>query len=102
MKSPYLIEILAGVGIALHAITASSHELDTPYAQLVEAAPTRITIGQAIVIAEEEVSGEAIEAELEKEDGRLVYDVDVKTSRGKMEVVIDPETGNVLRVSPDD
>lgn len=102
MKIPYLIETLAGAGIALHAIAASSNEVSTPYAQLVEAIPTRITIGQAIVIAEKEVGGEAVEAELEKENGQLIYDIDVNTLRGRMEVLVDPETGAVLSVGLDE
>lgn len=102
MKIPYLIETLAGATIALHALAASSNETDTPYGQLVQASSSKITIGQAIIIAETEVGGEAVEVELEKEDGKLVYDVDVKTKNGKMEVFIDPETGKVLSVGPDD
>ncbi len=102
MKIPYLIEMTAGSLIALHAIAAEALDSTTPYAQIVQASATRITIGQAIVIAEKETNGEAVEAELEKEDGRVVYDVDVLTPSGKMEVFIDPENGAVLSVHPDD
>jgi uncharacterized membrane protein YkoI len=102
MKMPYLLEILAGTAIALHAIAASSSEGEIPYTQFVQAAQPNITIGQAIVIAEKEVGGEAIEAELEKEDGKFVYDVDVQTPTGTMEVSIDPKTGTVLSIEPED
>jgi len=102
MKIPYLIEVTAGSLIALHAIAAEALDNATPYAQFVQASSTRITIGQAIVIAEKETNGEAVEAELEKADGRVVYDVDVLTPSGKMEVFIDPENGSVLSVHPDD
>ena len=54
------------------------------------------------MIAERHVTGEAIEAELEREDGRMVYDVDVETEDGMVEVFIDPETVAVLRTGPDD
>ena len=102
MRFPYLIEVLAGAAIAFHAIAASSDEIATPYAQYAQSTNGRITIGQAIVIAERHVTGEAIEAELEREDGRMVYDVDVETEDGMVEVFIDPETVAVLRTGPDD
>lgn len=102
MKSGYSLEVAAGLLIAFHAIAASSNEINQPYAQYVQAAQSKITIGQAILIAEKEVGGEAVEAELELEDGRRVYDVDVSTKDGKMEVFIDTETGAVLSIHQDD
>ncbi len=102
MKIPYLLEMTAVSLIGLHTIAVEARDVATPYAQLSQASSTRITIGQAISIAEKEANGEAVEAELEKEDGRMVYDIDVLTPSGKMEVFIDPETGRVLSVHPDD
>lgn len=97
-----IVGLAAGIFIAFHALAASSDEIEKPYTQFVQASQARITIGQAILIAESEVGGEAVEAELEDEDGRLVYDVDVNTDEGKMEVFVDPENGAILSVSPDD
>lgn len=102
MNFKYTLETFAGLVIAGHALAASSGELNQPYAQYVQASQSKVTIGQAILIAEKEVGGEAVEAELEDEDGRVVYDVDVSTPDGTMEVFIDSETGTVLSVGPDD
>ncbi len=102
MKFPYVLEIVAGTAIALHAIAASSGETHVSYARLADGSTPRITIGQAIVIAEQHAGGEAVEAELDREDGRLVYDVDVETADGDVEVIIDPVTGDVLSMGPDD
>lgn len=49
------------------------------------------------------VPGEIIEVELEREDGRLVYEVDVLTSTGRLrQVEIDARTGEVLGVEDED
>lgn len=102
MKFPYTIEILAGTAIALHAIAASSEENHGNAAQFADAIEARVTIGQAISIAERHAGGEAVEAELERKGGRLIYDIDVETADGDMEVLVDTATGSVLGMSPDD
>lgn len=101
MRFRYNLEVTAGLAIALHALAASSDEPGQLSAQFVRAEQAKITIGQAILIAEKEVGGEAVEAEFEEENGRVYYDVDVRTRNGKIEVFIDPEDGAVLSVAPD-
>ncbi|NYF25356.1 PepSY domain-containing protein [Sporosarcina sp. JAI121] len=62
----------------------------------------RITIDQAMAIALERVPGQVVKAELDYEDGMLVYEVDVRTMEGyKYEVKIDANTGAVLKVKLD-
>ena len=60
MKIPYLVEVTAGSLIALHAIAADALDSSTPYAQIAQASSERITIGQAILIAEKAAKGEAV------------------------------------------
>ncbi|MEK4713977.1 PepSY domain-containing protein [Sporosarcina sp. FSL K6-1540] len=62
----------------------------------------RITINQAMAIALERVPGQVVKAELDYDDGMLVYEIDVRTAEGhKYEVKIDANTGAVLRVKLD-
>ncbi|MFO0700861.1 MAG: PepSY domain-containing protein [Nitrospira sp.] len=63
------------------------------------AAAAKVTIDQAIKTASDKVAGKVIEAELEKERKKLVWEVEVVTAENKvMEVYIDAETGDVIDV----
>jgi uncharacterized membrane protein YkoI len=68
------------------------------YAQLVMAASVELTEDEAKAIAEEETGGIAQSVTLEKEGGKQVYEVQVKTDQGHAEVEIDANTGEVLEV----
>lgn len=67
------------------------------------AAAAKVTIDQAITTASKKVSGKVIEAELEQEHGKLVWEVEIVTARNKvMEVHIDAGTGEVLDVEEEE
>lgn len=54
-------------------------------------------------IAQTAVPGEIIEVELDRDDGRLIYEVDILTSTGRLrQVEIDARTGEVLDVEDED
>ncbi len=54
-------------------------------------------------IAQTAVPGEIIEVELDREHGRLIYEVDILTSTGRLrQVEIDARTGEVLEVEDED
>ena len=56
-------------------------------------------LDQALNTAMGEVAGKAIKAELESEDGYLIYGVEIVTAEGKVkEVILDPANGKVLSV----
>ncbi|UCC93208.1 MAG: PepSY domain-containing protein [Thermoplasmata archaeon] len=67
-------------------------------AQTVLASSADISEEEAKQIAEEETGGIAGDVTTEKEDGRLVYEVQVETDSGPAEVEIDANTGEVLEV----
>ena len=73
-------------------------------AQVVLADTPAISEDDAKRIAEEETGGVAGDVTSEKEDGILVYEVQVETDDGPAEVEIDANTGEVLEVEhgPDD
>ncbi len=67
------------------------------------AATAKVTIDQAIKTASKKVSGKIIEAELEHEHGKLVWEVEVVTAENKvMEVHIDAGTGEVIDVEEEE
>lgn len=62
----------------------------------------RITIEQAMAIALQRVPGQVVKAELDYDDGMLVYEIDIRTAEGrKYELKIDANTGAILRVKLD-
>lgn len=60
-----------------------------------------ITLEEAIQIALQEVPGRVIKAELERKNGRLIYEIDIVTEYGDYEVRVDAYTGDVIRVEYD-
>lgn len=61
-----------------------------------------IDISEASEIALGEFSGTITEVELEEEDGRLIYEVEVEAGEQEAEIEIDAYTGEVLVIEIDD
>ena len=66
--------------------------------------PPALSEAAAIEIALAEVPGEVQETELEREDGKMIYEIEIiAAADGKeMEIEIDADTGEVLEVEADD
>ena len=57
----------------------------------------KISIVEAIEIAKKKIDGYVIEAELEKEDGYLVWEIEfLDKNKKKHKIHVDPVTGEVL------
>lgn len=66
------------------------------------AASATITLQQAVDKAVGNVPGTVVEAELEKHDGRVVYEIEIIDEQGKeCEVLIDAKTGETLKIKRD-
>lgn len=63
---------------------------------------TVIEINKAIDIALNEFSGTVTALELDEDDGRLIYEIEVKTKSEEAEIEIDAYTGEVLVMEIDD
>lgn len=62
----------------------------------------RISIYDAMAAANEQVPGDIVKVELEREQGVLVYEVEIVTAEGvKYEIDVDVNTGEVLNVQLD-
>ncbi|MBU9720878.1 MULTISPECIES: PepSY domain-containing protein [Bacillaceae] len=61
-----------------------------------------IGIVEAKRIALDKVEGTVKEIELEKDDGRIYYDIEIKTSKGEVEIEIDARTGEIISIEYDD
>jgi hypothetical protein len=63
------------------------------------AASVKVPIEQAIKAAADKTGGKAIEAELEREHGKIVWEIEVVTAEGKtVEVHVDADSGEVIDV----
>lgn len=63
---------------------------------------SRISIDDAMEIALEQIPGEVVKAELDTENGTLVYEVDIINMQGlKYEIVIDTQTGRIVKLERD-
>ncbi|TQS75291.1 hypothetical protein DX933_07095 [Ornithinibacillus gellani] len=62
----------------------------------------KITIEEAMQIALQRVPGEVVKVELETEQGRLVYEVEIMTANGvKYEIDVDANSGTIVGLKPD-
>jgi uncharacterized membrane protein YkoI len=61
----------------------------------------KITKEQAIRAASAKVAGKVADAELENEDGNLVYGVEIENGKGTFDVKVDAGNGAVLLVAQD-
>jgi uncharacterized membrane protein YkoI len=65
--------------------------------ELVTAA--RLTLDEAVKIAVMAIPGRAVEAQIEKEDGKIVYQVDILDVNNKTHTVyVDAITGRLVKV----
>ncbi|NLJ58502.1 MAG: peptidase [Tissierellia bacterium] len=63
---------------------------------------SQITPRAAVEIALQRVPGQVIEVELDtKSDGRLIYEVEIRTNSGVYEVKINAITGEIIKVELD-
>lgn len=63
----------------------------------------KISLQDAIASAQKEVNGKVVEATLDREDGYLVYEIDIALAdQSHKEMLIDAGDGRVLKVKTDD
>lgn len=85
------------VAVAAFAV-ARQPEPDDDYAVLSAA---KVTLTQAIAAAEQHVQGRAIKAELENENGKLVYEVEVVKQNMATDVKVDSADGRIVSAKAD-
>lgn len=95
--------VLIGGGIAGTSVFAASDSEGDDVSQKQLEKKAEISKEEAITISLEEVPGKTVQTELEDEDGKTVYEVDVKAEDGKMwDLEINAGNGDVLQKETDD
>lgn len=84
--------VLTSVGLSGLAMSHDGKEQEA-----VANLPTSVTMEEAIKTATTQFPGKVLEAELESEDGKAVYEVEIVNASGETrEFEIDAQTGKVL------
>jgi uncharacterized membrane protein YkoI len=87
--------VVVAVAIGGGVYAAQSQDHDAPAIAMALAA-VKIDIIEAITAAERHVDGKAASAELERENGRWLYEIEVIKEKVVMEVKVDSESGQVI------
>ncbi len=91
---PWLLVGALAIGLA-GAARADSSEDRSDAAVL---AAAKVSLGQAIAIAERRAGGRAIGAEVDNGNGAARIAVEVASAQGVRTVLIDPQTGHVVAI----
>ncbi len=96
-KLVYLIAFAALSGTAM----GSAYAADVMENDAMAIKTAKISLTQAVTVAEQHVVGKAARAEFEKHKGQWVFDVEVVGDKKVMDVKVDPESGKVLAATED-
>lgn len=78
----------------------SNQQAETP-AKKQPKKPTVIDVNQAIAIAKSQFNGTVIEAGLDEDDGRLIYEIELENGQEEVEIEVDAYTGEILLIEID-
>jgi uncharacterized membrane protein YkoI len=103
MKRKILIPaILMAAGVATAGgLAYSQQQSATQNDAIADLAKAHISLTQAVAIAEQHAGGKASRAELEDENGQLVYGVEVSDATKTMDVKVDATDGRVVSAQLD-
>lgn len=90
-----IIGALTAAALSAAAVYAGKNSSDDEI-DAATLAKANVALDQAITAAEQHTQGKAVQAELEDENGKLVYEVQVIKGATAMEVEVDATTGAVL------
>ena len=91
------VAVIGGVLIVITALACQGRSNSDEKDKVEMAKTAKITVEQAIKTATDKTPGVVIEAELEKKDGKVVWEVEVVTAEGKTaEIHVDADSGVVM------
>ena len=94
--------VIAGAVLALSLSIGASPSWAIFETKAELASMAQITMDKAVEIALRKIPGKAVEAEIEKEDGRAVYEIEIiDTTNTKRKVHVDARTGDVVKAKKD-
>ncbi len=100
-KKTLFFGTLAASTIVASSLVYASRDVNEEHNDAAALAQAKISLTQAIAAAEQKVSGKAVRAELEDENGTLVYGVEVVNGAKSTDVKVDIATGGILSAQAD-
>lgn len=99
MKTPLRLAAAFAALLGLGAVAYASQNQEDNDAQPI--LNTKLSLVQAIGAAEQHAGGRAIRAELENENGRIVYGVEVVGRKQLTDVKVDANSGQIVSAQTD-
>ncbi len=96
MKRVHTFSLLGASALLLTSVGLAMSE-DGREKVTVASLPTSVTMEEAIKTATTQFPGKVLEAELESEDGKVIYEVEIVNDAGEIrEFEIDAQSGKIL------
>src|SRR5680860_1818050 len=96
MKRVHTFSLLGASALLLTSVGLAMSE-DGREKVTVASLPTSVTMEEAIKTATTQFPGKVLEAELESEDGKVIYEVEIVNATGEIrEVEVDAQSGKIL------
>lgn len=104
MKKPWLFPVLAAATLSLSTVPALGEDrIDQDEAQALVERGEILSLEQLLARHSERLRGELLDLELEREQGRLIYEIEVLGDDGRVrELEFDARTGELTSTSGDD
>jgi uncharacterized membrane protein YkoI len=103
IRNKLLTATLAGViASSVGGLAAAYAGNDNAADEATIMANAKITMAQAIAAAEQQVGGRAIGSGIEDQDGTVYYEVQVVKDGSRQNVLIDPQTGKIIKTAAAD
>ena len=91
-----------GAGLAGVALAASDAKEASEQQEIAAVTSAKTSLSQAIAAAEQQTGGKAVSAAFEDRDGTKGYEVAIASGSKLQKVLVDPETGNVIKTLAND
>lgn len=92
-----MTRLLCALLLALAVVRPAAGDDDHERARRAVAAGEALPLAQLLAIVEGQFDGRLVEVELERDDGRLVYELELRTPQGHLiELTYDARTGALL------
>ncbi len=104
-KTAVLAALVAAIGLSgMSGLAHAQHPTDNlgHTSKASHRKTARISAKRAAAIAARHHRGRAVKVDLDRNDGRLHYDVDVVAGRRKYDVEVDAHTGRIIKSKLDD
>ena len=100
-KKTFMFGVLAASALVASSLVYANRDGKEDQQDAAALAQAKISLSQAVAAAEQKAQGKAVRAELEDENGKFVYGVEVVGGGKSTDVKVDIATGAILSAQAD-